>query len=57
MGAGSMRELDWKKSQPIYRQVHDLVVEMILDGTLGEGDALPSIRNASAEYRVSPLTS
>jgi GntR family transcriptional regulator len=31
-------------------------VAMILDGDLGEGDPLPSVRVVSAEYRVNPLT-
>ncbi len=34
----------------------DRVVAMILDGVLKEGDALPSVRNVAAEYRVNPLT-
>jgi GntR family transcriptional regulator len=47
---------EWNDSQPIYRQIHDRVVAMILDGLLGEGDPLPSVRNVAAEYRVNPLT-
>jgi len=43
-------------SQPIYRQLRDRVVAMILDGALKEGDPLPSVRNVAAEYRVNPLT-
>ncbi len=43
-------------SQPIYRQLRDRVVHMILDGVLKEGDPLPSVRNVAAEYRVNPLT-
>ena len=46
----------WNDSQPIYRQLHDRVVDMILDGLLKEGDALPSVRTVAAEYRVNPLT-
>jgi GntR family transcriptional regulator len=46
----------WNDSQPIYRQLRDQVIEMILDGVLREGDALPSVRNVAAEYRVNPLT-
>ena len=46
----------WNDSQPIYRQLRDRVVEMILDGALNEGDALPSVRQVAAEYRVNPLT-
>src|SRR4029077_2334762 len=42
--------------QPIYRQLRDRVVAMILDGVLKEGDPLPSVRNVAAEYRVNPLT-
>ncbi|HEY1679005.1 MAG TPA: GntR family transcriptional regulator [Candidatus Sulfotelmatobacter sp.] len=47
---------DWNDSQPIYRQIRDRVVAMILDGVLKEGDALPSVRNVAVEYRVNPLT-
>jgi len=43
-------------SQPIYRQLRDRVVAMILDGLLNEGDPLPSVRNVAAEYRINPLT-
>jgi GntR family transcriptional regulator len=46
----------WNDSQPIYRQLRDRVVAMILDGVLNEGDPLPSVRNVAAEYRVNPLT-
>jgi len=47
---------EWNDSQPIYRQLRDRVVAMILDDVLKEGDALPSVRNVAAEYRVNPLT-
>jgi len=47
---------EWNDSQPIYRQLRDNVVHMILDGVLREGDPLPSIRNVAAEYRINPLT-
>jgi len=43
---------EWNDSQPIYRQLRDRVVAMILDGLLNEGDPLPSVRNVAAEYRV-----
>lgn len=49
-------EREWNDSQPIYRQIRDRVVAMMLDGVLKEGDALPSVRNVAAEYRVNPLT-
>ncbi len=47
---------NWNDNQPIYRQLRDRVVEMILEGVLGDGDALPSVRNVAAEYRLNPLT-
>jgi GntR family transcriptional regulator len=47
---------EFSDSQPIYRQLRDRVVAMILDGVLNEGDPLPSVRNVAAEYRVNPLT-
>lgn len=47
---------EWHADQPIYRQLRDRVVAMILDGALNEGDPLPSVRNVAAEYRVNPLT-
>ena len=51
-----MMHREWNDSQPIYRQLRDRVVAMILDGVLKEGDPLPSVRNVAAEYRVNPLT-
>ena len=47
---------EWNDSQPIYRQLRDRVVAMILDRVLNEGDPLPSVRTVAAEYRVNPLT-
>ena len=47
---------DWNDTQPIYRQLRDRVVAMILDGVLNEGDPLPSVRTVAQEYRVNPLT-
>jgi GntR family transcriptional regulator len=47
---------EWNDNQPIYRQLRDRVVAMILEGVLKEGDPLPSVRNVAAEYRVNPLT-
>jgi len=49
-------EGDWNDAQPIYRQLRDRVVTMILEGVLTDGDALPSVRNVAAEYRLNPLT-
>jgi len=47
---------EWNDNQPIYRQLRDRIVAMILDGVLKEGDPLPSVRNVAADYRVNPLT-
>jgi GntR family transcriptional regulator len=47
---------EWNDSQPIYRQLRDRVVALILDGVLKEGDPLPSVRSVAADYRVNPLT-
>ena len=47
---------NWDDNQPIYRQLKERVLEMILDAELGDGDALPSVRNVAADYQVNPLT-
>jgi len=47
---------NWNDQQPIYRQLRDRVVAMLLEGVLSDGDSLPSVRNVAAEYRVNPLT-
>jgi GntR family transcriptional regulator len=49
-------ETQWDNSQPIYRQLRDRVVAMILEGVLKEGDPLPSVRTVAAEFRINPLT-
>ena len=49
-------EREWNDTQPIYRQLRDRVVALILDGVLKDGDPLPSVRNVAAEYRVNPIT-
>lgn len=46
----------WNDNQPIYRQLRDKVVAMILDGALADGDALPSVRSVAAEFTLNPLT-
>ncbi|MBS0295375.1 MAG: GntR family transcriptional regulator [Proteobacteria bacterium] len=47
---------EWNDSQPIYRQLRDRVVAMVLDGQLEDGDALPSVRTVATEGRINPLT-
>ena len=46
----------WNDSQPIYWQLKERTVAMILDGTLGEGVALPSVRNVASEFQLNPIT-
>lgn len=47
---------EWNDSQPIYRQLRDRVVDLILDGVLKEGDPLPSVRVVAADDRINPIT-
>ncbi len=49
-------ESHWQDNQPIYRQLRDRVVAMILEGTLADGDPLPSVRSVAAEHTLNPLT-
>lgn len=46
----------WSDSTPIYRQLKERVVAMVLDGELREGDALPSVRQVAADYQLNPIT-
>jgi GntR family transcriptional regulator len=49
-------DLEWHDNQPIYRQLRERVVALILDGILKDGDPLPSVRTVAADYRVNPIT-
>jgi GntR family transcriptional regulator len=49
-------EANWNENQPIYRQLRDRMVALILEGALREGDPLPSVRAVAADYRLNPLT-
>ena len=46
----------WSDSTPIYWQLKERVVAMVLDGELKEGDALPSVRQVAADYQLNPIT-
>lgn len=46
----------WSEGTPIYRQLKERVVAMVLDGELKEGDALPSVRQVAAEFQLNPIT-
>ncbi|HEX7339558.1 MAG TPA: GntR family transcriptional regulator [Rhodanobacteraceae bacterium] len=48
--------ITWNDNVPIYRQLRERMVAMILDGALTEGDALPSVRQVAADYQINPLT-
>ncbi|NVJ69955.1 MAG: GntR family transcriptional regulator [Alphaproteobacteria bacterium] len=47
---------DWTDDQPIYRQLKDKVVTAIMEGSLIEGEALPSVRNVAVEMQINPIT-
>lgn len=49
-------DVTWNSTEPIYIQLKDRIVTLILDGTLKDGDALPSVRQVAADYRINPLT-
>ena len=49
-------EINWNNKEPIYLQLRDRLVELIMDGVLQEGDALPSVRQISSEQRINPVT-
>ena len=51
-----MNPVQWNDSAPIYRQLKERVIAMMLDGVLKPGDALPSVRQVAAEYQLNPIT-
>ena len=51
-----MSPIQWNDSAPIYRQLKERVIAMMLDGELKPGDALPSVRQVAAEYKLNPIT-
>jgi Predicted transcriptional regulators len=51
-----MAAIQWNDSAPIYRQLKERVIAMMLDGVLKPGDALPSVRQVAAEYQLNPIT-
>ncbi|MBB1089214.1 GntR family transcriptional regulator [Lysobacter sp. SG-8] len=51
-----MTAIQWSDGAPIYRQLKERVIAMMLDGDLKPGDALPSVRQVAAEYQVNPIT-
>jgi len=51
-----MSDIQWSDGAPIYRQLKDRVIAMMLDGILKPGEALPSVRQVAAEYQLNPIT-
>jgi len=51
-----MTNIQWSDGAPIYRQLKERVIAMMLDGILKPGDALPSVRQVAAEYQLNPIT-
>ena len=47
---------DWNKDRPIYRQLKEKIEHMIIDGSIQEGEAVPSVRQVAGEERINPLT-
>jgi GntR family transcriptional regulator len=48
--------MEWNDKQPIYRQLRDMVVERIIDGSFAEGEAVPSVRQVATDYQINHLT-
>ena len=51
-----MSTIGWNDNAPIYRQLKERVIGMMLDGVLKPGDALPSVRQVAADYQLNPIT-
>lgn len=48
--------IQWNDNTPIYRQLKQRVIAMMLDEVFKPGDALPSVRQVAAEYQLNPIT-
>jgi GntR family transcriptional regulator len=48
--------MEWTEGQPIYRQLRDLVIQRVIDGSFPEGEAIPSVRQVATDYRINHLT-
>lgn len=48
--------MEWAEGQPIYRQLRDLVIQRVIDGSFPEGEAIPSVRQVATDYRINHLT-
>ena len=54
--AKTVMQISWNEKDPIYRQLHDRIVELILEGVFSDGEALPSVRQISSDHRINPIT-
>ena len=48
--------ISWNEKDPIYRQLHDRIIELMLEGTFNDGDSLPSVRQIASDHRINPIT-
>lgn len=46
----------WKDDQPIYRQLYERILGLILNGAIKEGEAIPSVRQVASDYQINHLT-
>ncbi len=46
----------WRNDQPIYRQLHERILALILNGAIKEGEAIPSVRQVASDYQINHLT-
>ena len=51
-----MTDIQWRDDAPIYRQLKERVITMMLDGQLKPGEPLPSVRQIAADYQLNPIT-
>ena len=49
-------QISWNDTDPIYRQLRDRIVELMLEGIYADGDALPSVRQIASDHRINPIT-
>jgi GntR family transcriptional regulator len=46
----------WNETQPIFLQIRQQLIEMILNGSISDGEAMPSVRQIATDLSVNPLT-
>jgi len=51
-----MVAIKWNDQQPIYKQLKEKVIELIIDSEVLEGEAVPSVRQVASDYQINPLT-